>query len=66
MENFKAVEVGVVALIQQTEEGRIVQIGLSVGQSELLQLFLSSLSKDSKLIQMPKEYDLVLKSSLEK
>jgi len=29
-----------------------------------LQFFLAKLSEESKLIQMPEEYDLVLKSSL--
>jgi len=53
-----------IALIQQTEEGRILQIGLTVAQSNMLQFFLAKLSEESKLIQMPEEYDLVLKSSL--
>ena len=61
---FETVEVGTVALIQQTEDGRILQIGLTTNQSEMLQSFLAVISKESKLIQMPEEYDLVLKSSL--
>lgn len=66
MATFETVEVGTIALIQQTEEGRIVQIGLTPSQSNMLQFFLAELSKESKLIQMPEEYDLVLKSSLKK
>ena len=61
---FETVEVGTIALIQQTEGGRILQIGLTPAQSNMLQLFLAKLSEESKLIQMPEEYDLVLKSSL--
>tara|TARA_R110000868_G_scaffold74337_13_gene215023 strand:+ start:14419 stop:14619 length:201 start_codon:yes stop_codon:yes gene_type:complete len=66
MAEFQTVAFGTVALIQQTEEGRILQIGLSLEQSRLLQLFLATLSQESKLVQMPEEYDLVLKSSLKK
>ena len=64
MATFETVDVGTVALIQQTEDGRILQIGLTVAQSNMLQFFLAKLSEESKLIQMPEEYDLVLKSSL--
>ena len=64
MATFETVEVGTIALIQQTEEGRILQIGLTPNQSEMLQSFLAVISKESKLVQMPEEYDLVLKSSL--
>ena len=64
MATFETVDVGTIALIQQTEEGRILQIGLTPAQSNMLQFFLAKLSEESKLIQMPEEYDLVLKSSL--
>ena len=57
-------EVGTVALIQQTESGRILQIGLTQKQSDLLQSFLSVISNGQPLVQMGEEYDLVLKSSL--
>lgn len=64
MAKFKTVEVGKIALIQQTEEGRIRQIGLTTHQSEMLQSFLAILSQENKLVQMGEEYDLVLKSIL--
>ena len=64
MATFETVEVGTIALIQQTETGRILQIGLTPNQSEMLQSFLAVISKESKLIQMSEEYDLILKSSL--
>ena len=66
MATFETVDAGTIALIQQTETGRILQIALTVEQSKMLQVFLGILSKESKLIQMPEEYDLVLKSSLKK
>ena len=64
MSKFTELEVGEIALIQQQENGRILQIGLTVEQSKLLQKFLATLSQENKLIQMPEDYDLVLKSSL--
>ena len=64
MANFKTVEAGKIALIQQTEEGRIRQIGLTTHQSEMLQSFLAILSQENKLVQMGEEYDLVFKSIL--
>ena len=64
MATFETVEPGTIALIQQTPEGRILQIGLTPTQSNMLQFFLAKLSEESKLIQMPEDYDLILKSSL--
>ena len=66
MATFETVDVGTIALIQQTESGRILQIGITQEQSNMLQFFLAKMSETSKLIQMPEEYDLVLKSSLTK
>jgi hypothetical protein len=66
MATFEVVEPGTIALIKQLENGRIVQIGLTQSQSSMLQLFLATLSKENPLVQMPEEYDLVLKSSLKK
>lgn len=64
MPKFTELEICAIALIQQQENGRIVQIGLTPEQSKFLQIFLSTLSQESKLVQMPEDYDLVLKSSL--
>ena len=66
MANFEMLEVGHIALIQQTKEGRILQIGLTQMQSDLLQNFLGVISKDTPLVQMGKDWDLVLKSSIKK
>lgn len=64
MTTLKKLEVGTIALFQQTKDGRILQIGLTPQQSSMLQFFLAKLSEESSLIQMPEEYDLVLKSCL--
>ena len=50
MATFETVEPGTIALIQQTPEGRILQIGLTPAQSNMLHFFLAKLSEESKLI----------------
>lgn len=64
MSNFENLDPGNIALIQRTPEGRILQIGITKEQSEILQIFLASLSKESPLVQMGEDYDLALKSKL--
>ncbi len=59
LENLKRGNIG---LIQQTEDGRIIQIGLTPEQSNLLQIFLGTLSKESPLIQLGEEYELEFKN----
>jgi len=66
MKNFKTLEPGKIALIQQTDDGRILQIGLTESQSGMLQGFLSILSQTQPLVQMGEDWDLVLKSSIKK
>jgi hypothetical protein len=61
MENFERLDIGAIGLVQETEDGRIRQIGLTSEQSILLQIFLAQISKDSPLVQMGEEYDLILK-----
>jgi hypothetical protein len=61
MDNIKGLKVGAIGLIQETDDGRIRQIGLTPEQSEMLQIFLATISKDSPLLQLGEEYDLVLK-----
>jgi hypothetical protein len=55
-------ELNKVGLVQRQSGDRIVQIGLTTQQSELLQEFLIKLSQYSPLIQMPEAYDLKLKN----
>ena len=59
MATFATLDIGKIGLIQQTETGRIVQIGLTTEQSEILQNLLAILSKDSPLIRMDEAYDFL-------
>lgn len=63
---IETVEVGTVALIQQTEDGRILQLAMTTEQSKMLQIFLATISQGQPLIRMSDDHDLVLKSSLKK
>lgn len=60
----ETVSPGTIALIQQTETGRILQVAMTDEQSKMLQILLGSISQSSPLVQMGEEYDLVLKSTL--
>jgi hypothetical protein len=62
MAQFERLEIGQVSLVQETEDGRIRQIGLTEEQSKMLQILVASISQGSPLVQMGEEYDLVLKS----
>ena len=62
MANFERLDIGAVGLVQETEDGRIRQIGLTEEQSKMLQILVAQISKGSPLVQMGEEYDLVLKS----
>lgn len=55
-------EKGSIGLIQEQQDGSIVQIGLSPEQSRLLQVFLSTISKERKLVRMPDKYNLIMES----
>lgn len=61
MSKIKQSDTGHVGLIKRLEDGRIAQIALTREQHEMLQCFLSALSKESPLMQMEAVYDLVLK-----
>ena len=60
----ETVNPGTIALIQQTEEGRIMQVAMTDAQSKMLQIFLATISKESPLVQMGEDYDLILKSNV--
>lgn len=64
MAQFENVEIGTIALIKQQKDGRIVQIGITQAQSNMLQFFLATLSKETQLALMPEQYDLILKSQV--
>jgi len=53
---------GTIALIMQTEDGRIQQIGITQEQSTMLQAFCAAMSKEQQFYRLPEQYDLILKS----
>jgi len=61
MPKFERTEIGNLALVQETEDGRIRQIGLTEEQSKQLQFYCAIISKGQPLVQMGEDYDLVLK-----
>jgi hypothetical protein len=61
MAQFERLSIGRVGLVQETEDGRIRQIGLTEEQSKMLQVLVASISQGEPLVQMGEEYDLVLK-----
>ena len=64
MAALENLHIGVIGLIQQDKEGRIIQLGLTNEHSQLLQLFLAQLSKENPLVRMGGEYELVLKKDV--
>ena len=66
MAQFERLEIGQVSLVQETEDGRIRQIGLTPEQSKTLQFYVALISQNAPLIQMGDEYDLILKSERNK
>jgi len=54
--------VGRVGLIMQTNDGTIVQLGLTEEQSSLLQILVGSLTTEKPLYRLPAKYDLALKN----
>ena len=59
---FTRLETGKIGLVQETEDGRIIQIGLRPEQSNMLQVFLSNISQENPLVQMGEDYELILKN----
>jgi len=59
---FTELEQGKVALIMQTDNGDIVQLGLTPNQSDMLNAFVAAMSKEEKLVQLPKDFNLTLKN----
>ena len=63
MAEFERLKIGSIGLVQETEDGRIRQIGLTEEQSNMLQYYLGIMSKTQPLVQMGEEYDLELKTN---
>ena len=59
---FKELNEGKVGLIQKGENNTVVQIALTEEQSDMLQMFLSAISKEKPLVKLPSDYDLVFKN----
>ena len=55
-------EIGTIGLIQEQADGIIRQIGLTKDQSQMLQIFLSAISKENCLLILPNEFNLTLKN----
>ncbi len=64
MAQFERAEIGSICLVQETEDGRIRQIGLTQEQNKQLQFYVALISKSSPIVQMGEDFDLVLKSSI--
>jgi len=61
MAQFERLEIGKLSLVQETEDGRIRQIGLTKEQSDMLQIMVAIISKENPIVQMGEEYDLKLR-----
>jgi hypothetical protein len=61
---FELLDPGKFSLIQQDEDGRILQIGLTESQSEMLQISVALISNKSPVLRLGKEHDLILKKTL--
>lgn len=54
-----------IGLIKRLPSGRIIQIGMTQEQQTMLKISLGAISQDKPMVQMPEQYDLVLKSEVE-
>jgi len=63
--NVSALKQGKLGLIQQQSDGTISQIGLSTGQSRILQSLVGILSQAEPMVKMGVDYELILTSKLD-
>ena len=63
--NFSYLENGEVGIIQ-IDGDRVVQLGLTIEQSKMLQIFLVSISQASPIVKMGEDHDLILKHKAKK
>jgi hypothetical protein len=64
MAKFERAEIGRLCLVKETEDGRIMQIGMTEEQSKMLQVYCAMISQKSPLVEVGEQYDLVLKNNL--
>jgi hypothetical protein len=58
---FKKTELGQVGLITETEDGRIIQLGMTEEQSSVLQVLVASMSREKPFIKIEGENELIPK-----
>lgn len=63
MANFDFLKDGEIGLIT-TENGRIVQLGLTVDMHRTITAVIAACSKETPLVKMGEDHDLVLKSTV--
>ena len=63
MSKFDFLKDGEIGLIT-TENGRIVQLGLTVDMHRTITAVIAACSKETPLVKMGEEHDLVLKSTV--
>lgn len=63
MENFSFLKDGEIGLVT-TENGRIVQLGMTVEMHKTITILIASLSKETPLVKMDEKHDLILKSTV--
>lgn len=61
MNKFTHLKIGELGLVQQTKDGKIIQIGMSPEQSKQLQAFCGIISQEQPLVQMGEDYELTFK-----
>jgi hypothetical protein len=64
MKKIQELEKGKIGLIQEQPDGTIIQLGLNEEQTLLLQYFLAILSKESPIVKLDSEYELIFKNNL--
>lgn len=55
---------GNIVLVQQLANGRIIQLGITPMQAMMLNAFVKQISKETPIMRMSEEHDLVLKSDV--
>lgn len=62
MVKFKQLDKEAVGLVVSGKDGEVVQIGLTQEQSDMLQVFVAMLSKESPLVKLGEEHNLYFKN----
>ena len=57
--NIEKAKVGSVGLIQETEDGRIIQLGMTEEQSTMINVLVAKISEASPLQNLGKDYEMI-------